>query len=363
MKLACWTKFAGSNPNFSRADLVAATSKNIDWVADGSVPDPVAVVAVDFGAFSPWNIYMSSAIDYGKKIIPRWVTIDNYSNEVAITYAIGPLSFVVAPFTRKTFALPGISNQFTVSAASGQINVIVWSQLSQPPDDANLLSIQQTVAGSVSYPFTSAILVNTNQSTAQQNKRVIFAPSAGAISYTLLAASAVANGFESRSLFNFGSQNVSVTPIGTDKINGIWGAANPLILRPGDFIDDFGGDASAWYAHGKISYESNEIALAGGIIDSQNHNMGVVPIRAELLIRNKIANLGWTPGQELHVSWGAGQGAGAMNQQSSELQIDATQATFIYYGAGTYGYGSTLAAHTNIVLADWRFFYRLTHIF
>lgn len=339
---------------------MAGNQVNLQWQFDAAVKGPVAVVPVDFGAFSPWYINLATTAFDGQPLSANWITIDNYNNSVKVTFAVGPITLDVAPFTRKTFQLPGgVTGSVLLTGTVGAINIIFWSQLDQPPDDANLLSIQQTAQGGVTYPFAPTITVTTALNLANhQNKQLLFVPTVANIAFNLLAISTpVPNALICFKLWNNGTKTVSVTPAGADVINGIFTSVAPLILSPGDYVD-LSCDGTTWYAHGKVSFESAEqtLAIAGTVTIA--HGLGVKP-EIEVWLRNKTAELNFNVGDEVLMATTMLQTiTGTTNQEI--VTGDATNIFLRQDSAGaTRVIGNkTTGVQAVVTAGNWRYFFR-----
>lgn len=342
---------------------MASVSKSLQWAFDSGVPTPVAVVPVDFATASPWNISCASSAYDGKQIEAHWVTVDNYANGASVSISFSNLlTFAIAPYTRKTFRMPAVSNSVSISGSTGAINIIFWSQTNQPnPDDANLLAIQSSAAQNVSYPYVD-LVTDRAMAAGDQNKRLRFTK-ATLLTYTLsgILASAIPNGWNSF-VQNRGSANVALTPAGADTINAVFNAATPLTLSPNN-SGTLSSDGGVWQFEGTQTFEGAEIAIAAaGVSDpiALPWPATIMPTTAMLWMRCKTAELNYIVGDELPVGQLRTNGGANVFDEGLKFAIAGNaglrMGNSAARGVANYTTGNLVA----ITLANWRYFVRAT---
>lgn len=439
---------------------MAHAVQTLDWqFTNDDTTGYVALVPVDSAVDTTWNIAITTAVQRGDRpIVPKWVTIDNISNNGIVTILYGPLSFSVPQFQRLSFQLPLNTRSVQIISTVGVVNV--WfSEKQVAADVLNQLLVSQTAVKTVIYGYLTYSLT-TAQSAADQNAETLFKPTLGNINYNLLpiTPTPIANGwlqyiknegtkkltiipngadlvtyknfdftsasaltlrpgefgiltcdgtkwhFEGNAFYftginvgvsigqaltnntlnliftnaapatysllslattniayyipigNYGTSTVTIQPNGADTINGLFTAANPLVLRPGD-----GGvlstDGVGWFYVGSQSYESAELAIVSGAVSSGTfaHGLFKKPTNAKTVLRCKTAELNYAVSDELDFGliayWN-----GANINSSLVMVVDATN---IYYATqgGVLQYAipdKNLGGMANITPARWK---------
>lgn len=312
----------------------------------------VAVVQLNALNGTDYNLPLNSSVvnKDGNAIEPHYLTVDNVLNNANVTVSFGPWSFVTPPYVRLTYTLPDNTNNVTVNVPTGLV-FITLSEQNVNADTQNQLLINQTSVRTLIYNY-NAYNVTTNQSSDDVNSNTNFNPVVADMVYSLmLTANGVGNGW-TQWIKNTGSKNVLVTPMGGDTINGIWSAATPLRLSPGD-----GGlltsDGVNWYFSGRISVKSTPTTLSAALGQTTVHNFFKRPDIVALDLTCQIANQGYVPGDIVSYSFGNASlnvGAGIMVYYSAGL----TDVSFKLSAANVIILNKTTGAAAALVLADWQ---------
>lgn len=103
----------------------------------------VAVVECDASIDSDWKINTignDNSGDVRGSITPVAVIVDNLTNSNTATIIYGPQQYGVAPFTRRTFALPSNTPQIEVQVTSGVVRITLCEANMNVPDEQNQLA-------------------------------------------------------------------------------------------------------------------------------------------------------------------------------------------------------------------------------
>jgi hypothetical protein len=335
---------------------LAQQVQSVQWVPiNNNAGLSVAIVSCDGSVSNDWVIQPNGTDNSGDAVNAVAFSVDNTANINLCTVIFGPFELTVAPFTRQTFPIPNLTGSVEILITAGVVTVIFFQSASEIPDAANLLAIQKAAAPTLTFPVVP-VTASRAQQASDYGSTLLFSSGAG-LNYTLLAANSLTNG-ASTTFSNKGTNIVQVIPNGADTINGIYNAANPLILYPGDHVDFFCDGATFW-ASGEIAWESNEMALVVSTLYNPTHTLRVVPKHYEIFLRCKVANQGYNPGDELLFSTGYGSQQDGTGQSSVSIVFSASNMNLripnwnvnptVINSTNTYG---------NIALVDWVFFVR-----
>ena len=314
-----------------------------------------AVISCDGSVNSTWDISMNGTDVNGTPVVVKYAIIDNSPNNAICSIIFGPFTFTIPPFTRRTFQLPSLPDDLYVLVTLGIVTVTLTDYDTQTPDEQNLQATQASVQN-VSYPFLT-IISSRAQLATDGNHSIIFS-SASLINYSLLAASSAGNGFYNPTLVNRGTAIVGILPQGTDTINGYIGSPSSLVLAPGDSVA-LGCDGTTWWLEGNTTHETAEFSMAAQAAFTDVHNFRARPKHMEIWVRNKVAEAGFSVGDE--VPWCSGYANGQDNTQQ-HVSV-AADATYIYFARGGWNGNpsipnKTTGAAAGMTLANWNFFVR-----
>jgi hypothetical protein len=125
----------------------------------------------------------------------------------------------------------------------------------------------------------------------------------------------------------------------------------------GDEVELIGDHTNLkWYVRGRRSFEGAEFAPATSTVTAQAHSLGVVPKNAYYVLRNKVGELGYSAGDEVHF---CSHGGDAATGHGHSLVADATNLTHLTMTvlARVENKGSA-GAYAAITAADWKFVLR-----
>lgn len=309
--------------NVNSLSWVPLSADNGEWAA---------VVPLDSATDTVWLIKtLGQVLDTAANIKPNYVIIDNMNNNGLVNVAIGPMPYQVPQYSRKTFKLPNSINHVLITIATGVVNAI-FVQSQYAPDDANLLAISQATASPLLFPGKT-YAVGTAQVASDQNTYTVFAPVAADISYTLIAAgiAPLQDGWL-QFVRNDGTKILSITPAGTDVINGVFTNAAPLKLRTGDSgILQF--DGATWHFSGHTHLLAQDVAITAGVLVTAAHGLGIVPTGVQVFLINRTADGNFLPGDKLAIGeYTARYNAGIGDKRpcpSFAMMLDATNLKFI----------------------------------
>jgi len=295
------------------------------WLPTDSAQNHYAAVIVCDGSIDTrWNIGAQGTDLNGLPIQATYAIVDNVANNAICTAIYGPFSFTVPPYTRRTFELPAVQNDFDVLVILGKVTVTLANYPANVPDEQNLVAVQKA-SQAVAYPF---LLINSSrgQLSSDGNQSIVF-NSSSIIDYSLTQANLNSNGYYNPVLVNRGSALVAIHPYTGDFINGLYTTVNSLVLSPGDSVT-LGCDGSTWYAEGILSYDSPDFSLINVGQISAGHNFRKKPKHMELYLRCIAAEGGYSVGDEVLFSTSAGNSAAAI-QSINSITADATNVYFI----------------------------------
>jgi hypothetical protein len=207
----------------------------------------VASVPVDFGADVSWRIALTGNIQrQPNSITPVTVTVDNQANDTACYLTMGAYYWRVPPYTRQTFGVPVGATSMQIDGTSGTVTLYFSQQQQLSPDATDMLAIQQKALGVTKFPLIVYASASRNMLTTDFANEIVFAGANPGTYYLLpVATTPVANG---QFIFvnNLSAYTLTLTPNGTDTINGNYANLTPLVLQPGD-CGYLRSDGAAWY--------------------------------------------------------------------------------------------------------------------
>lgn len=116
----------------------------------------VAVVSCNSAIDSSWQIVTegSDTAGTGDAVQARYAIVDNLVNAYTATIKYGILSFGVAPYTRRTFALPVPTPYVTIEVTSGIVTLTLAEANMAVPDEQNQQASSGGSSSTVEYnPF------------------------------------------------------------------------------------------------------------------------------------------------------------------------------------------------------------------
>jgi hypothetical protein len=196
-----------------------------------------------------------------RAIVPRWLLIDNASNDQPVTINYGSIQFSVRAFTRNNLVLPDEINQVIFGLGSTTQNVVAtFSEQKYVDDQADQYLIQKALGSIVN--FNTVVYASTVNQDINKNLNYVLFSSPGLATYNLLNTLGVTvqNGF-AQFIRNLGQTNITITPAPGTAIDAYYGAGNPLILEPGEKILIV-CDGLNWWTFGDYSVKTAEISLS-----------------------------------------------------------------------------------------------------
>src|SRR5579872_6082762 len=102
----------------------------------------VVVVVCDSAIDSVWVVPTegTTAGGDGTPVQASYATVDNLVNSTSCTVKYGPLQWLVAPFTRRTFQLPDLTQTVEIDIASGVVTLTLAEANMAIPDEVNQLA-------------------------------------------------------------------------------------------------------------------------------------------------------------------------------------------------------------------------------
>jgi hypothetical protein len=121
---------------------------DLDWVETGKVNNErVAVLTFDAVNDLNYQIQAMGSDSNGQQVIPKYAIVDNLINSDAVTFFYAPLTFVVPPYTRRTYRLPTISQNCSLTMIGGTTIITFCETDMNVPDEQNM---QSSVSSGVS---------------------------------------------------------------------------------------------------------------------------------------------------------------------------------------------------------------------
>lgn len=292
------------------------TISSLNWQPTApSSNERVAIVKCDSAIDLNWQInILGNVSDNPFNVDPKYLTVDNLANGSIVNVGFGPYLFTTPAFQRETYEIPNGTRLASILLSKGTVNVYLGS--SKPANDiSNNLLVQQTSVKTLIYGF-NVYGADQPMQIADQNSNVLFNPSVADMTYSLanIPNLPVGNGWF-QFIRNLGTKKVTILPFGGQFINGVFTNAAPLVLRPGD-SGNLSSDGSNWFFQGEYSFESAEQALANNVVLNIPHGMGQIPASYRVLFRNKVAEQGYTVGDEVEFTTNVfynGASAGALD--------------------------------------------------
>lgn len=169
----------------------------------------------------------------------------------------------------------------------------------------------------------------------------------GGVTLNLLAAATAGNGATLFVRNAAASGDVTIDPSGSETLDGLATRA----LRPGDRVM-IRSDGINWATVlGEYSYSTAEITVATAAITTDAHGLGGVPDRIKTIIRCKVADLGYSIGDEVEVAYAFYNGYESNNVQvyANVTNLRATQGVTRWWLAH-----ATTGVVTAITPASWK---------
>lgn len=117
---------------------------NLNWQPTSQVnQENIAVVVCDSAVDQNWQIITegTSSGTQGEGVQATFAIVDNMANSTTCNFGMGPLApITVAPFTRRTFAVPDRTAFVTLSLTSGKVNLFLCQVNMGIPDEVNQVS-------------------------------------------------------------------------------------------------------------------------------------------------------------------------------------------------------------------------------
>ncbi len=207
----------------------------------------VAQVACDFGTDAEWRIAITGNTQrQPNSIQPGFVTVDNQANDTPVYITMGAYYWRVPPYTRQTFQVPNGATLVTIGGSSGTATVYFSQSQQVSPDATDMLAVQQKALGVTKFPLLVSTAAARNMLTTDFANELVFAGTNPGTLYLLpIASTPVANG-QFVFINNLSADTWTLSPNGTDTINGNFTLANPLVLQSGD-CGYLRSDGAAWY--------------------------------------------------------------------------------------------------------------------
>ncbi len=271
-----------------------------EWqVCDDRKPLPACVATVTcLATDSPVSIGIDNISLRDVSIPVEWVLIDNYANGTTQTVNMGPLTKVVAAYSRAVYRVPRQARAISLTL-DADVNVIVSNVQDFLEAAADEIAIQQAANQFVSYPWITLTAGRAQLQATDQNRNLLLS-AATAQNYTLLDATSLPNGYLNPHIRNAAAGRWSIVPLAGQTINGIWTNANPLMLSQENSIM-LSNDGGQWQARGHISFKTPQqtISAAGGLTIA--HGLNVVPSGFGTFGECIAANVGYSIGQRTQV--------------------------------------------------------------
>lgn len=323
----------------------------LDWQSTDERGQYVATYVASVGT-SDIAIQTGSAFNGDQKITPRWMLIDNLSNNANVNIVFGPFNYTVPRYQREVFKLPVPLASVRVTVTVGTVGITLAENPEALRAGSDQFAIQQAANQFVSYEWLTKSAGGA-QLTTDQNFNLLLT-NATAQNYALLpSATPVPNGYYNPIVKNAGAGRWSLTPNGADQINSLYTSAIPLQMSQYDSIS-LSFDGAQWQASGRISFDSGQRTYTSGGALTIAHGLGRAPTEWDVYMECVTANLGYSVGMRVNVPQNADDTARDM---VATVVMDATNIN-VRYNSG--GFFSTLAnfttgARASVTVNSWRF--------
>lgn len=212
-----------------------------DWVGIQSCP-----VATDID----WVISCRGApSDIGHNIRIRYILVDNISNNGLVQVIFGPFVYIVPQFTRKMFQVPENPDNVRVQLTVGTVTVYFAEYSDLLSEDYNQYLTATAAGSNIVYEWITYTAAVVNQSLANDGNKNIAFSRGGGITYNLLAASIVPNGYINPMIWNLGAGDLTIVPSGIDTITSgliTYASGTPLVLKANEKLT-LSCDGATWY--------------------------------------------------------------------------------------------------------------------
>lgn len=327
----------------------------------------VTSVTVDGVLDTSWLIKIAGNVQgTPRNVVPKFLTVDNIANNANIVVRLGAFIYTVPPYNREVFSIPTGLDAVAFTLPSASVSFLATlSEEQLAGNNQNQLLTQQTAAATLVYTYQTYTAFPANQQLTDLNKTVQFVkPGAGTGAYNLLSiASGISNGWI-QFIRNDSTvaADIQIVPSGADTINGVFDAAHPLVLKPGD-SGILSSSGTQWYFSGNISFESAEVAITAAALNTLAHGLGKKPNSVIEVLRCKTAEINWSAGDELIVSHNIYFNS-ANTVHGDAVWFDATNLYIRQDGSNSLAPGDkNTGGHTvNLTPANWRkVFYAQAH--